>query len=83
MYCVNTPVKERLRARVDECKEVFDRFNISASRDDMQALVAAWTRMLIAMDAAGPWVGGGNPVGGRLHGAGAPNPAPLPVAVGL
>lgn len=66
MRCLNTPVKERLKDRTDECKEIFDRFNISASREDMQQLVATWSRMLLAMDAAGPWVFGPSTPGGRL-----------------
>lgn len=71
-YCIFPERRAILRQRVDECKEVFDRFNISASREDFQELVGKWTRMLQAMDAVGPFVGGPPPQGGAL---------PIPKAV--
>lgn len=67
LYCIFPERRDALRARVDECKEVFDRFNISASREDFQELVGAWTRMLLAMDAVGPYVKPPPVTGGRLH----------------
>jgi hypothetical protein len=65
-HCIFPSRRDILRQRVDECKEVFDRFNISASREDFTELVGRWTRMLQAMDAVGPYIGGPAPGGGRL-----------------
>lgn len=65
-HCIFPERRDILRRRIDECKEVFDRFNISASREDFQELVARWTRMLQAMDAVGPYVGGPAPGGGKM-----------------
>lgn len=72
MHCVLPSKRDLLRERTDACKEVFDRFNISASREDFRELVGLWTRMLQAMDACGPFIGPSSPEGGRL---------PVPVAV--
>lgn len=73
-HCLNAKWRDLLRDRTDECFDTFNRFNISGSRDDFTELVARWTRMLHAMDAASPWVGGIDPTGGRLP---APRHAPL------
>jgi hypothetical protein len=80
-HCINPCIRDALRARTDECQELFDRFSITACREDFAQLVAAWTRMLIAMDRAGPWVGGAPTVGGRLPVGREANPAPLAMAV--
>jgi hypothetical protein len=53
-FCTDKVKREQLRERTDEAQEAFDRFTVSASRDDMQILVACWTRMLIALDRVGP-----------------------------
>lgn len=65
-HCIFPERRENLRQRVDECKEHFDRFSISASREDMLSLVASWTRMLLAMDAVGPFLGDPPESGGRM-----------------
>lgn len=65
-WCIFPERREQLRQRVDECKEIFDRFNISASREDFSELVACWTRMLLAIELVGPWVDGPSPRGGKL-----------------
>jgi hypothetical protein len=65
-HCISPERRDILRQRIDVCKEVFDRFNISASREDFQELVAHWTRMLRAMDAVGPYSGGPAPGGGKM-----------------
>jgi hypothetical protein len=65
-HCIFPQRRDILRQRIDECKEVFDRFNISASREDFQELVGLWTRMLQAMDAVGPYIGGPSPGGGKM-----------------
>lgn len=70
-HCNDTAKKTRLVERTDKCKETFDRFAISASRSDMELLVADWTRMLIALAAVHSTPGPGQPVGGK---------APLPEA---
>ncbi len=61
-----TERRDQLRERTDTCKEVFDRFQISASREDFQELVGAWTRLLMAMDVAGPYVQPPPAGGGKL-----------------
>lgn len=66
-HCLDKTKRERLVERCDEAKEVFDRFAISASSDDMEHLVAAWTRLLVAMDDCGPWRGGEPSGAGRLR----------------
>lgn len=66
MYCVNPLHRDILRQRTDECKEVFDRYNLSASREDFELLVGRWTRLLLAIKAASPWTGGTPAQGGRL-----------------
>lgn len=65
-WCIFPERRDLLRARTDECKEVFDRFNLSASREDFQELVGVWTRMLQAMDAVGPFVNNPAPCGGKM-----------------
>jgi len=65
-HCILPERRDALRARTDECKEVFDRFNVSASREDFQELVGRWTRMLQAMDAVGPYIGPPPERGGRM-----------------
>jgi len=68
--CKDEVKRAALRHRTDECKEVFDRFNLSASREDMEALVAAWTRMVRALDRVAP-LPDGDPAGaGRLRAPG-------------
>lgn len=71
-YCIFPERREQLRQRVDECKETFDRFHLSASKLDMEELVARWTRMLLAIDAVGPYVNGPTTNGGK-----APVPADM------
>lgn len=66
MFCTSPTRRDILRSRCDECKEVFDRFNISASREDFRHLVARWSRLILAMDACGPYVDGGGAQGGKL-----------------
>lgn len=66
-HCNDTAKKTRLVERTDICKETFDRFAISASRRDMELLVADWTRMLIALAAVRSAPDPGQPVGGRLR----------------
>ena len=66
MHCVYPAQGAILRERADECKEVFDRFNISATREDMELLVARWTRLLIAIKATAPFVSPPPATGGRL-----------------
>lgn len=61
--CTDKPRRDILRDRVDECKEVFDRFAISASKDDMVELIGTWTRMLQAIDAVAPLGGDSSPAG--------------------
>lgn len=65
-HCILPASRDLLRQRTDECEEIFDRFNISASRRDMEALVAAWTRLLIAMKSVGPMASDPCSSGGRL-----------------
>lgn len=65
-HCLFRERRDDLRLKTDECKEVFDRFNISASREDFQELVGRWTRMLVAMDAVGPYVGPPPERGGHM-----------------
>ncbi len=65
-HCIFPERRQQLNDAVDACKAVFDRFNVSASRADFQELVGLWTKMLIAMDAVGPWVGPPPVTGGRL-----------------
>ena len=65
-HCIFPERRERLREHVDTCKEVFDRFNLSASREDFQELVGAWTRMLLAIELVGPWVDGPSRGGGAM-----------------
>lgn len=55
-----------LRAAVDECKEIYDYFCVSATTDTMRDLIGAWTRLLIAIKGMGP-LGGDNDVGGRVQ----------------
>jgi hypothetical protein len=64
--CTMPSYRDILRDRVDEAKAIFDRFTISASKTDFEQLLAAWTRMLLAIDAAAPFVGAPPPTGGRL-----------------
>jgi hypothetical protein len=65
--CCTLPSKAAaLEEASGACREVFDRFNISASRTDFQLLVGLWTRMLLAMDDCGPWLGKGPPDPDRL-----------------
>lgn len=61
--CTDKPRRDILRDRVDSCKEVFDRFAISASRSDMVELIGSWTRMLQAIDAVAPLGGDDTPAG--------------------
>lgn len=68
------PYRDNCRERADACKEIFDRFNISASREDFRDLVASWSRLLLAMDACGPYVGPPTLTGGKM---------PVAMAVGL
>jgi hypothetical protein len=75
MFCTSPTRRDILRLRCDECKETFDRFNLSASKLDFEELVGRWTRLLLAMDACGPYVDGGTTVGGKL-------PAPKQLATG-
>lgn len=69
MRCVLPSVRDRLRERVDEAREHYDRFCISASREDMELLVGAWTRMLLAMADVDPWLGGPRTERDRLSGS--------------
>lgn len=66
MHCVYPAKRDILRQRTDYCFDIFNRFNLSASKDDFKELVAAWSRMLLAMDACGPYVGGTTPEGGKM-----------------
>jgi hypothetical protein len=64
-HCVSQERRDILRARIDECKAVYDVFALSPTRSGMLDLIAHWTRMLRAMDAVGP-IGEPDPPSGRL-----------------
>jgi len=62
--CTMPSYRDVLRDRVDEAFAAYGQFNVSASKVDFEALLAAWTRMLLAIDAAKPFVGPPAPNGG-------------------
>jgi hypothetical protein len=64
--CTLPSYRDVLRNRVDEAQEAFDRFHVSASKVDFEELLAKWTRMLLAIDAAKPFVGPPPSNGGSL-----------------
>ena len=55
-WCLNPDLRERLRDITDECRNVFDRFHVSASTEDFRELVGLFTKMSLIMDCARPWV---------------------------
>lgn len=65
--CTDPDRRAKLRADTDNCKEVFDRFNLSASREDMVELVACWSRLLRSMEHVGPINEGPTTTGGRVR----------------
>lgn len=65
-HCIFPEQAKLVRDRTDECKAVFDRFNISASKRDFEELVAAWTRLLLALAALGPMATPPGSQGGAL-----------------
>lgn len=77
-HCTSKERRDILRARIDECKEHYDIFCISPTRNGMLELVALWTRLLRAMDAVGP-IGTPDPPAGRLK---PPKPAERVKATG-
>lgn len=64
-HCVSLERRDILRARIDDCKEHYDIFCLSPTRNGMLELTASWTRMLLAIDAVGP-IGTPDPPAGRL-----------------
>jgi hypothetical protein len=52
--CKDQARRDILRERVNEAQEAADLFHLTACQDDMERLVGAWTRMLLAMGAIGP-----------------------------
>ena len=66
LHCKDARKRAWLRSACDECKEVFDRFTISASVADMELLVCMWTRLLTAIAAVAPLTPP-DPPAGRLR----------------
>ena len=64
-HCKDKVPKQILRDRTDELQNVYSRFTISCSCDDMEALVAAWTRVALAVNAI-QQLGGDNPNAGAM-----------------
>lgn len=67
MHCISSHHAANLRKAADDCKEVFDRFNISCSREDFRELVGLWTKLLLVMDLTAPYVEPPTPQGGRVR----------------
>lgn len=53
-YCTDKTRRDLLRGRTDFCQECYDLFKVEPSRGNMETLVAAWTRMVLAFDALPP-----------------------------
>ena len=70
-HCPDKGPRQILKDRTDELQNVFSRFTISCSCDDMEQLVAMWTRVALAVNAI-QQLGSDNPNGGVL-----PIPKPL------
>ena len=63
-HCFDYQKKAALVHYTSELRDVFGRFTISCSREDMSDLVGAWTRVLLALNNLPPWPGAG-PEGGK------------------
>jgi hypothetical protein len=70
-HCKDKGLRKILQERTDELQNVFSRFTISCSPDDMIDLVAMWTRVALAVNAI-QQLGSDNPNGGSM-----PLPKPL------
>lgn len=64
--CKSKAHRDILRERVDTCHAAFDVFCVGPSQANMECLVGAWTRMLLAVEACGPMGNGPTDTGGRL-----------------
>lgn len=64
--CPDPVKKKNLRNCADDLHDVFGRFAVSCDKDDMQALVGAWTRTAIAILLLPP-LPEHRPDGGRLR----------------
>lgn len=51
-HCTSEFAAYDLEERRDQAREIMDRLSISHSREDMQLMVAAWTKLLLAMSFA-------------------------------
>ena len=70
-HCKDKFPKLILMERTDDLQNVYSRFTVSCSCDDMEALVGAWTRVALAVNAI-QQLGDDNPNGGSM-----PVPKPL------
>lgn len=59
--CKDQARRDILRDRIDTAQEAADLFNLERSQGAMERLVGDWTRLLLAVEAAGPC--GGEPTG--------------------
>jgi hypothetical protein len=64
MYCVDHIKRRVLIERTDELQNIFGLFTVSCDQADMEQLVGAWTRVVIAMKNLPPLPEHG-PKGGR------------------
>ncbi len=65
-HCPKLESAKILRDDTDELADILRQFAISTSREDMQALVAAWTRVLLDITAINK-LGDDPTPAGRLH----------------
>ncbi len=63
--CSDTRKRKALQERTDELRDAFGRFTISCNREDMAYLVAAWSRVILALNSLPPLPEHG-PNGGRM-----------------
>ncbi len=50
LFCNDYTKRVTLQRVTDELHDVFGRFTVSCSREDMTDLVAAWTRVILALN---------------------------------
>ncbi len=63
--CTHREKRKVLERCTDELHDAFGRFTVSCSKDDIVALVGAWTRVTWALDALPPLPEHG-PAGGKV-----------------